>query len=492
MTNHARFIGVDLGAGSGRVMAAHWDGARFSLEEIHRFGNGGVLVGDDLYWDILNLWSQVQTGLARFAAQFQACPDSIGIDGWGVDYGLLDENGRLLGNPRHYRDRRTDGVPERTFRVIPEEEIFRETGINSMFFNTLFQVCSMVQSGDAQLKSASTLLMIPDLFRYFLSGVKNAEYTNVTTTQMFSREGRWAISMLERLGIPTHILPTVVQPGTASAVHGAVLRHCGFEREFPVIAVASHDTASAVAAIPHMDANSAFISSGTWSLMGVEVQNPNTSREALRSGFTNEGGADGRFLLLKNLSGLWTIQECFQHWQKQGRRHSWNDVVEAAASAAAFRSIFDPNDARLQVQTDMPRAIQDYCGSTRQEIPQSVGAFARSTFESLALKYRSVLHSLESLTGHGLSVIRVVGGGSMNRLLCQMIADACERPVVSGPAEASALGNVMMQAIATRHLPDLQAGRLAIAESVECVEFEPRRNEAWLDAYERFQRLEVR
>jgi rhamnulokinase len=493
MENTAKFIAVDLGASSGRVMAARWDGRRFALEELHRFSNGGVHIADRLHWDVLRIWSEMQIGFTKFCTHFRDVPDAIGVDAWGIDFGLLDKAGRLIGNPVHYRDDRTQGIPEFLFSIVSEEEIFAETGVCTWHINTLFQLYSMVLAKDPQLECGATLLTIPDLFLYFLSGSKGAEYTEATTTQMHSaRQHGWAKGLLQKAGIPIHILPELVQPGTIlRPVRANVLKNCGFGRDFPVVAVASHDTASAVAAIPNMDANSAFISSGTWSLIGVEAAEPNTSKEALRLHFTNEGGANGSVLLLKNLSGLWIIQECLQYWEKQGQQYQWNDVVQAAALAEPFRSLFEPNDERFNVQTNMPAAIQEYCRTTCQPAPETVGAFARALFESLALKYRSVLESLELLTGKTLSTVRVVGGGSLNPLLCQMMADASDRTVVTGPAEASAFGNVMLQAIATRHLPDIEAGRACIAESIQCSVFQAHPSDIWNDAYARFKCLEV-
>jgi rhamnulokinase len=492
MKSAVRFVAVDLGASSGRVMTGEWDGRRFSMEELHRFANGGISVGSSLYWDVLNIWSQMQEGLARYRLHFPGSPESVGVDAWGVDFGLLDKPGRLMGNPLHYRDRRTEGIPPLVLKKVSNDELFAETGVQTMQLNTLFQLYSMVLD-DSEIQCAGTLLTIPALFRYFLTGTKSVEFTEATTTQMYSPlGGDWARPMLNKIGIPLHILPDVVQPGTTlSPIWPEILHNCGFEKTLPAIAVASHDTASAVAAIPCMDAHSAFISSGTWSLMGVEVTQPDTSSDALRLHFTNEGGANGEFLLLKLVTGLWIIQECLQHWRTHGQAYQHQEVMEAAALASALRSIFDPNDKRLSVQSNMPAAIEDYCRATGQPAPETAGAFVRSALESLSLKYRSVLESLEFLTGRHLRTLRVVGGGSLNSLLCQMIADACDRVVVSGPAEASALGNVMMQAIAMNHLPDIQAGRGSIAESVHRRTFEPRRSDAWDEAYARFKGLEV-
>jgi rhamnulokinase len=492
MSHTANFVAADLGASSGRLMVGCWNGRSFSLNELHRFSNAGVSLGDSLYWDGVGIWSHIEAGLTRYRSRFEDAPQAISVDAWGVDYALLDRRGRLISNPHHYRDSRTDGIPALVFERVAEYELFAETGVQTMQINTLFQLFCMLQNGDPQLEFAETLLMIPDLYLYFLCGEKRIEYTEATTTQMYSpSRGDWAREMLRSIGIPLPILGPVVQPGTILApVRPDVLRSVGFSTALPAVAVASHDTASAVAAIPNLDDQSAFISSGTWSLMGVQVTEPNTSEEALHLHFTNEGSADGAILLLRNLTGLWIIQECLRHWEKDGRHYSWNDITLAAAKAKPLRSLFDPNAKGFQMPHDMPGAIRAYCKETQQTIPETIGEIARCAFESLSLKYRSVLHSLEELTGRHLKSIRVVGGGSRNHFSCQMIADACDRTVVCGPVEASALGNVMLQAVATGHLQDLSAGRAAIAGSVECVSLAPRRSDAWEEAYARFKKIE--
>ncbi len=493
MQNGARFLSVDLGASSGRIMAARWDGRRFELEEMHRFANGGVRVGDRLYWDVLHIWSQVQQGFSKFKARYAQNPASVGVDAWGVDFAFLDKAGRLTANPVHYRDERTRGVPEVLFSKVSAEALFEETGVQTWQINTIFQLYSMVLANDPQLAGAATLLTIPDLFSYFLCGARRVEYTEATTTQMFSHHSAgWATGTLERLSIPVHILPEIVQPGTVvGQIQKSILEDCGFDRDVPVVAVASHDTASAVAAIPDMAPDSVFISSGTWSLMGTEVPHPNVSACARRLQFTNEGAAHGGYLLMKNLTGLWILQECQRHWEREGRHLDWNDLLEAVASSPPFRSLLEPNESRFESHTSMPLAIQDYCRATGQPIPETPGAIARAVFESLALKYRSVLASLELLTSRTFSTIRIVGGGSLNTLLCQMVADACDRRVVAGPAEATSLGNVMLQAIATGCIPSFEAGRACIGESIQCAEYEPHATNSWDDAYARFRALEV-
>ena len=363
-----------------------------------------------------------------------------------------------------------------------------------MPINTLFQLYSMVRTQDPALASAETLLMVPDLCTYFLCGEKTVERTEATTTQMYSLQQKdWARMLLRALEIPIDILPPVTPPGTLlSPVRPSVIDECGLLHSFPAIAVGSHDTASAVAAIPNMTENCVFLASGTWSLMGVETSEANTSEEALRLGFTNEGGVDGSVLLVKNITGLWIVQECLRQWIHEGHNYTWSEMLSAAGDATPFHYFIDPDAPQFSTECDMPRAIHDYCVATGQQVPQTVGAIVRGAFESLSLKYRSVLESLRSLTHRPLSTIRVVGGGGLNTLLCQMTADACGCPVVSGPVEASTFGNVMLQAVATGHLSNVRSGRTAIAESVQCATFSPHQSDRWDEACARFRALPCR
>jgi rhamnulokinase len=494
MIQPARFIAADLGASSGRIMAGAWDGKSFSMEEIHRFPNGGIRLSGGLYWDVLGLWAQIRLGLEKYSACCSRTPQGIAVDAWGVDFGLLDRAGRLLGHPRHYRDPRTNGVPQSVFGIVPEREWFHETGVRTMQINTLFQLHSMVSSRDSELHLAATLLMIPDLYTYFLCGAKIAERTEATTTQMYSlRRKDWAGTLLDRVNLPVAILPAVIEPGTAlSDISYDVFTECGFAHSFPAIAVSSHDTASAVAAIPDMGLGSVFLASGTWSLMGTEVAEPNVSDAALQQGFTNESGASGAILLLKNMTGLWIIQECMRHWTIEGKNYTWKDLNSAAEVAAPFRSLIDPNATEFQSQCDMPNAVRSYCAATGQAIPHTVGEIVRCVFESLSLNYRVVLEALRGLTNRDLSTIRIVGGAVLNSALCQMTADACHCVVVCGPTEAAALGNVMLQAIAMGHISDVESGRAAIAQSVQCEIFYPNQSDQWDDPYARFHSLETK
>jgi rhamnulokinase len=485
------YLAVDLGASSGRQVLGRWDGTRFTLQDVHRFPNGPVNVLGHLYTDVLRLWEEVKIGLTRLASQLAAPLVSIGVDTWGVDYGLLDSAGRLLGNPYHYRDARTNGVMERAFARVPRRQIFAETGIQFLQLNTLFQLYSMVLTDDPQLKMADTLLMLPDLFHYWLTGSKTAEYTIASTSHMLhARERRWATGLLQALGIPTRILPPIVPPGTIlGPIRPEVMEETGLQGPVSVVAVASHDTASAVAAIPDLDADSVYISSGTWSLMGVETPQPILTEEALTLNFTNEGGVGNTIRFLKNIAGLWLLQECQRQWQREGQTYTWEDLLKLAEQAQPFLSLLDPDAPDFLSPGNMPAIIRAYCQRTGQPQPESVGAVVRCCLESLALKYRLVLESLERLVGRRLETIRVVGGGSQNHLLCQFTADACERPVVAGPVEATALGNIMIQAIATGRLPDVATGRQAIAASVPRRHFEPRASAAWQDAMARFRGL---
>jgi rhamnulokinase len=482
------FLAIDLGASSGRVMLGRWDGTRFNLTELQRFPNGPVQVMGHLHWDVLRLWQEIKAGISAYAAHYKEPLSGIGVDSWAVDFALLDDAGRLLGNPYNYRDRRTEGMPEHVDRSVSPQHLFAQTGIQRLPINTLYQLASMRQSGDPQLDAASTLLMIPDLFHYWLTGRKVAEYTSATSTQFYDANTQgWATDLLETLEIPTRILPHVVPPGTLLGdMLPDVRDEVGFYGSVPVIASASHDTASAIAAIPGLDDRSMYISSGTWSLVGVEVAQPILSERARELNFTNEGGVAGTIRFLKNVGGLWLLQECRRHWQREGHDYSWPDLVALAAEASPLRCVVDPDAPDFLNPAEMRVALQAYCRRTNQPEPESVGELVRCCLESLALKYRWVMSALEELLGRKLETIRVVGGGSQNEVLCRLTADACGRVVIAGPVEATALGNILVQAIARGHLPDVAAGRRAIAASVEQTTYQPAPSSDWNEAFSRF------
>ena len=493
MARTRKFVAIDLGASSGRVLLGRWDGARFDIGEAHRFANGPVVAMGHQHWDVLSIWAQIKSGLSCcLSGEAHGIDgiDGVGVDTWGVDFGLLDRDGRLLGNPYHYRDRRTDGVMDLAFERVRRSEIYATTGIQPHQINTLYQLLSMVRANDPALEVAHTLLTMPNLFAYWLSGVAAAEYTHSSTTQCLEAcDRRWATPLLSALDIPTGIFPALVTPGTilGPLLHD-VAAETGLTGSVPVIAIGSHDTASAVAAIPGLDSRGAYISSGTWSLMGVEAAQPIINERALAGGFTNEGGIGGTVRFLRNIAGLWLIAECRRQWQHEGSEYSWDALLDRAEREEPFRCIIDPDAPELLNPSDMPAAIRALCRATGEREPETVGAVVRCCLESLALRYRATLDDLQELVGHKLEVVRIVGGGSQNRLLCQMTADACGVPVVAGPVEATALGNLMVQAIATGDLDNVAAGREAVAASVTLETYEPRPGGAWEEMLARLRR----
>jgi rhamnulokinase len=482
------FLAADLGASSGRVMDCRWDGSRFSLEEIHRFPNGGVRFGSGLHWDVLRIWSEIQVGLKKLGVSGSGVAAGIGIDAWGVDYCLLDNRDRLLGNPYHYRDVRTHGVPELLKSVMTSHDLFLASGVQTMEINTVFQLASMALQEDRRLDQAQTLLMIPDLFQFLLCGEKKAEYTEATTTELYDLRSRcWSRQTLEKFDLPPGIFQDVVLPGTVLGhLQRSVQSECGLSSGYPCIAVGSHDTASAFATIPQLDRCTAFLSSGTWSLMGVRTDEPNLSEEAFLDGFTNEGSVEGGVLLLKNITGLWILQECVRIWETTGRHYGWTELEETASKATAFRSFIDPLSSEFQSPPDMCAAVQLYCAKSYQPVPETAGEIARCIFESLSFAYRETVESLERITRRSLSTVRVVGGGCLNQFLCQMTADACGREVIAGPVEAAALGNAMVQAVATGHLKNLADGREALQRSVQFESYFPAQVSRWQEAFERY------
>ncbi len=412
----------------------------------------------------------------------------MGIDTWGVDFALLGADGALVDNPRHYRDARNNGMLERTFAVVPREEIFAQTGLQFMQLNTLYQLHAMKLARSPALEVARTFLMMPDLFNYFLTGVMRAELTDVSTTQMYNPlKKRWAFELLEALGLPSGILPEIIAPGT---LLGTLLPHVAEETgagEVPVYATCCHDTASAVAAVPAEGDDWCYISSGTWSLMGVELTEPVINQRSLELNFTNEIGAEGRIRFLKNIAGLWLLQECRRAWALEGREYSYEELARLAAGAPPFAAIISP-DAFLEPGR-MPEKIAAFCRRTGQEPPKDVAGMCRTILESLALRYRQVLESLESLLERRLTRIHIVGGGSRNQVLNQLVADATGRPVIAGPSEATAAGNVIVQAIGSGLLSGVKEARELIRRSFSLVSFEPTPGADWDQAYERFLRL---
>lgn len=488
MRTTSDLLAIDLGAASGRVFLGAWDGAKIELSELHRFTHTPVRVLGHLHWDVLHLWTGIKYGLSRYAFDYGSKPKGIGVDAWGVDFALLDSSGQLLKNPYSYRDSRTDDCLSSAFERVREHELFYETGIQCWKINSLFQLFSMVKNKDPQLKVVATLLMIPDLFSFWLSGEKTTEYTIARTSQMLRHgKGGWAQTVLRRLEIPCGILPPLASPATfLPPLRRDVANETGLSAQVPVLLVASHDTASAVAAIPGMDSQSVFISSGTWSLVGIETKEPVLTERALQFGFSNEESATGSVLLLRNAAGLWPLQECLRLWRYQGHFYNWDELLRMVQQSEPFQSLIDPDAADFLAPEDMLFAIRSFCQRTKQPVPDTPSAVARCCIESLSFRYREVVESLEEVTNRKLSTIRMVGGGCQNGILCQLTADTTGRVVVTGPVEASALGNIMVQAIARGYIANIQQGRCVISASVAQVTYEPQVNQECEHAYQRF------
>lgn len=482
-----KLLAFDLGATSGRAVIGHFSGEKLTLEEIHRFPNTPVPLGNYLYWDFLNIYHQVETGVLK-ASQSNDSLAGLGIDSWGVDFGLISQQGDLLGNPIHYRDHQTDGMMDKVFAQVSREDIFQRTGIQFMQINTLFHLYAMKQNQSPLLEKAESLLMIPSLLRYFLTGEKVGEFSSATTTQLYHvHQKQWDLDLIRRLGLPDHIFPSVVQPGTlVGSIQPSVQKRLGLAQSLPVIAVTEHDTGSAVVSIPTEQKDFAYLSCGTWSLLGTEIKEPVVNQEALRWNFTNEGGFDGTYRFLKNIMGLWLIEECRRIWEKENRAISYEEMLRSAETSAPFVSLVDPDDDLFLHPDHMPEAIQRYCRLTDQRLPRTQGEITRCILESLACKYRYVLEKIEEVTGNTFSELYMVGGGSRNQLLCQFTANAIGRPVYVGPTEGTAAGNVVVQLVALRHLKDIREARQLIRKSFPIQIYEPQDEAIWQEGYEQF------
>lgn len=482
MTTPLNIIAVDLGADSGRVLSFAFDGTAFTTTELHRFSNTPRVLSGHLRWH----WAQLQADIAKgLALAADHHPASVGVDTWGVDHALLDAAGNVLFDPIHYRDEARNS-PENVARlraITPVTEIFNATGIQDMSINTLYQWFWYTEHAPELLRQATTSLFVPDLINYWLSGVKANEYTITTTSQMFDpRRGQYATELLDKLHIPTQLFPEVVPPGTRLGT--ITLDHP--LRGVPLIAPATHDTGSAVAAVPARDSHYAFLSSGTWSLLGLELPKPLINADAMRANATNEGGVGGTIRFLKNIMGLWLIQESRRTWNAAGQTYTHAELVALAAAAEPFRAFIDPNAPDFLPPGDIPGRIQAFCGRTGQRVPETVGEIARCIFESLALKYRMVLDELIALSGQRVDVLHIIGGGANNRLLCQMAANATGRDVLAGPAEATALGNALVQLVALGEIGSVAEGRAIIRGSITPDHFTPERA-GWDAAFARFE-----
>jgi rhamnulokinase len=469
----SRLAAVDLGAQSGRVAVGTFDGERLAVEEVHRFENLPVTEGGVLRWDFERLYRETLQGLAAAGPV-----DSVAVDSWAVDFGLVDGEARLLAPPVHYRDARRAAAVERVFERVPPRELYERTGIQLLPINTVFELAALVAESDPVLADAESLLLIPDLVHSRLCGSRSTELTNATTTQCYDpRTGAWADDLMERLDIPVRLFPEVVQPGTplGRAENGAT-----------VIAVATHDTGSAVAAVPFGHHDSMFVSAGTWSLVGLEVEQPLITDAAFAANLTNEGGVAGTFRLLRNVTGLWLLHESRRAWAEAGQSHSFEELNELAASAAPLRSFVDPDDDSFAAPGDLPAHIDAFCERTGQPVPDGPGATVRCILESVALKHAVTVDLLREVTGADPVELHIVGGGARNELLCSWTAQATGLPVLAGPEEATLVGNLLVQAMASGELASLEEARAVVRASFAPAVYEPSPSAEWAEAGQRF------
>jgi rhamnulokinase len=478
-------LAVDLGASGGRVVAGGFDGRLLELEELHRFENGPVTMAGRLIWDLPRLWQEVSLGLRAAAARHGRAVSSVGVDTWGVDFSFLAADGDLLANPVCYRDARTQGMLAAATAVVPRDEIFAATGLQFMEINSLYQLVALARGQSSVLAAAERLLMIPDLFHWLLSGIASNERTNASTTQCFDPQtGDWAYPLLERLGLPRRIFGPITEPGTVlGPLRPDVAADSGLGA-VRVVLPGSHDTASAVAAVPADEPPSprpdwAYVSLGTWALVGAELDRPLVTPECLARNFTNEGGIGGTTRLLKNVCGLWLVQQCRAAWRRQGKEWTWDQLTALAAEAPPLATLVDPDDPALVAPADMPEAIRGLARAAGESVPESTAAVVRAALESVAAAIRRRILELDRLVGRRIGRVHVVGGGVKNRLLCQMIADATGRPVLAGPVEATAIGNLLVQLAARGGVVDLRQIREIVRHSFEPEAFEPRAAAAW-------------
>lgn len=488
MKTDTRFLAFDFGAESGRALLCSISNGKIELSEMHRFTHTPVKTLGHLHWNVLEQFANIKHGLKIALNETNGAIDGIGVDTWGVDFGLIGEDGELLAIPSHYRDSRTDGIMDEVFKIVPRKEVFERTGIQFLQFNTLYQLYSMVKNNSTALKYASKLLMMPDLFNYWLTGRQVGEFSIATTSQCYDpRAGDWAFEMLGKLGIQTDMLPEIVQPGTIiGPLSDKLTSELGAGAGIPVIAPAAHDTGSAVAAVPATGKGHAYISSGTWSLMGVEIDESMINEQSLAMSFTNEGGVDGRYRFLKNIMGLWLVQECRRMWASQGQDISYAELTDMAAQAEGFACVVDPDDGVFLTPGDMPQRIRDFCSRTKQRIPETKGEIVRCVLDSLALRYRFTIECLDEMFGIRHDPIHIVGGGTQNTLLCQLAADATGRTVIAGPVEATAIGNGLVQGMGVGVVKSLEEARKIVIDSYSLIKYEPSGSEIIERAYRLF------
>ncbi len=491
MAEITKVLAFDFGASSGRAMLFTFDGEQLSIEEMHRFSNDPVMIGKSFHWDVLRLFFEIKQGINKTVLAGHNDIAAIGIDTWGVDFGLFDKNGKLLGNPYHYRDTRTNGMIELADQTIGKKYIFDKTGLQFNFFNTLFQFMAMKQENDPLLEIADKMLFVPDIFNYLLTGEMKNEYSIASTSQLLNvKTKQWDKELMEKAGIPTDIFGDIVMPGTIiGALSDEICEELGCPK-IPVIAVGSHDTASAVASVPVTEEyRYAYISTGTWALMGSELDAPNVTDDAFRYNFTNEGGVCGKIRFLKNIMGLWIIQESKRQWAREGKNFSFDDLEKAAWAAEPFRSFIDPDCEDFATPGNMPKRIRDYCKRTGQPVPENEGEIIRCIAQSLAFKFRMVVDAIEDITKEPLSAVHMVGGGIKDTMVCRFTASATGKTVLAGPVEATSTGNALMQLMALGKISNLTEGRKIVKNSFPIKTYQPEDAKAWNQAYEAYKKI---
>ena len=493
MGEKKKYIAVDLGASSGRVILGSVNDDKIALEEIHRFENGPIEENGSLFWDFAKLFGEISTGIAKAVKQADGKVESIGVDSWGVDFGLIGSDGKLLENPYHYRDKRTDGMMEQAFAIAGRRTVYDSTGIQFMQLNTIYQLFALKSQKPEILKKTHKLIFMADLVSYYLCGEMFGEYTLASTSQLMNmKTGKWAENLFDKLSLPIDVMPKVVAPGT---VVGKLKKDvaakfgCG---QIPVVAVGSHDTACAVASVPAEEKNWAYLSSGTWSLMGVESPNAVINDSTFKYEFTNEGGICGTIRLLKNIMGLWLVQECRRVWKEQGSKLSFAELTTMAENAKPFAAVINPNDSRFLSPCDMPAVINGYLKESRQAEITDKGQLIRVVLESLGFYYRRTIEIIEEITKRQIDVLHLVGGGIQNELLCQFTADATGKKVVAGPVEATAMGNIMIQAMAAGQIKSVKAGRALVAKSFDLKIYQPANYKVWDEKYKKTENLKLK
>ena len=491
MAELTKVLAFDFGASSGRAMLFTFDGEKLSIEEMHRFSNDPVMAGNSFHWDVLRLFFEIKQGINKTVLAGHKDIKAIGIDTWGVDFGLFDKNGKLLGNPYHYRDTRTSGMIDLADQMMGKKYIFDETGNQFNFFNRLFQFKPMKKENDPVLGIADKMLFMPDIFNYLLTGVMKNEYSIASTSQLLNVKTKdWDKELMEKAGIPTDIFGEIVMPGTViGELSDDICEELGCPK-IPVVAVGSHDTASAVASVPVTeDYKYAYISTGTWALMGSELDSPNVTDTTFQYDFTNEGGVCGKIRFLKNIMGLWIIQESKRQWAREGKNFTFDDLEQAAWSAEPFQSFIDPDCEDFAAPGNMPRRIREFCKRTGQHVPEGEGEIIRCVAQSLAFKFRMVADAIEDITKEPLSAVHMVGGGIKDTMVCRFTASATGKTVLAGPVEATSTGNAVVQLMALGKIGSLTEGRQIVKNSFPVKTYEPEDAENWNKAYEAYKKI---